>query len=396
LLLFPQEGEGGVSVLSIVLVKKDKMNLPTELLSHILAFLCPSCKDLARVSQVNNQLWCAAQDDTLWAACADQSDYSVWWDISEMKAKIEKERNVKRKTTTPASYKQFMKDWTQKTITWIGSAVTKDVNALILGDPAYSEDFMGWLSVGKFGNKRAAITFSIQATILRLNSQVGSLVLNQFGFYEQNSDMQVVDVILIHYSDTSTLYCAYMIAQNAKKTYPNSAFVVTGDPSCSPTLLEELIKVLDAKAFIPINYKKPLSAATCDSMYSLVLAHGARAAIRNTSLRADVHLTTTTVPEQPSQAKKQKFSEETAEHNEIKCDGCGIFPIIGHRHVCTTCKRVDLCAQCFAQKATVRRGRCARHEFRQIRKFTTEENVQKEDSVKIVGGNRKIILNKKT
>eukprot|EP00026_Physarum_polycephalum_P009754 Phypoly_transcript_09888.p1 GENE.Phypoly_transcript_09888~~Phypoly_transcript_09888.p1 ORF type:complete len:373 (+),score=57.58 Phypoly_transcript_09888:159-1277(+) len=357
------------------------MHLPPELIVHVLSYLSLSCKDLASVSQVNRVLWQVAQDDALWAACVNNSKLCIWWDLADMKEKTENEKSGKRKATGGSSHKQFMKEWTRKTFSWIGSAATKDINALILGDPTYSEDFLDWLSVGSLGNKRAAITFSIEATILRLKSQVGSLgkaiVLNQFGHY--SGDGETVDVVLIHYSDTSTLYCAYMIAQNAKKSYPNSAFVVTGDPTCSPTLLEELITVLDAKAFIPMNYRSPVNATTCDSLYSLVLAHGARAAIRNTSLHAIPMATVTQPP-----AKKPKPCEETAEHTEIKCDGCGMFPLIGTRHVCTTCKRVDLCATCLTQKATVRRGRCARHTFRQIRKFAVEEEGAKKEGESVL------------
>lgn len=46
---------------------------------------------------------------------------------------------------------------------------------------------------------------------------------------------------------------------------------------------------------------------------------------------------------------EQKGEKEEQTHRNIKCDGCGMFPIIGIRYKCTVCTDFDLCATCEAK-----------------------------------------------
>lgn len=46
-----------------------------------------------------------------------------------------------------------------------------------------------------------------------------------------------------------------------------------------------------------------------------------------------------------------KPSEGVPSHETVRCDGCGVFPIVGPRFNCTVCPDFDLCAKCEATAA---------------------------------------------
>ena len=61
--------------------------------------------------------------------------------------------------------------------------------------------------------------------------------------------------------------------------------------------------------------------------------------------------------------KKEKSKEKDIKevHNFVKCDGCGMFPLIGKRFKCKVCPNFDFCEKCFEKnKAT------HKHEFSNI------------------------------
>jgi len=39
-------------------------------------------------------------------------------------------------------------------------------------------------------------------------------------------------------------------------------------------------------------------------------------------------------------------SGSASSHDNVRCDGCGVFPIVGPRYNCTVCRDFDLCANC--------------------------------------------------
>eukprot|EP00438_Fugacium_kawagutii_P010050 Skav204545 [mRNA] locus=scaffold3346:68779:69210:- [translate_table: standard] len=55
--------------------------------------------------------------------------------------------------------------------------------------------------------------------------------------------------------------------------------------------------------------------------------------------------------------------QETMSVHSVRCDGCGIRPIVGCRFTCMVCPGYDLCQKCFDGKGTLHAGRCADHAF---------------------------------
>ena len=43
---------------------------------------------------------------------------------------------------------------------------------------------------------------------------------------------------------------------------------------------------------------------------------------------------------------KEEEKKEIIIHENVKCDGCGIFPVKGIRYKCSVCKDFDYCEEC--------------------------------------------------
>lgn len=68
------------------------------------------------------------------------------------------------------------------------------------------------------------------------------------------------------------------------------------------------------------------------------------------------------IPFKGSEEKKEKKKEEKKEekeiHNFVKCDGCGMYPLIGKRNKCKTCPNFDYCEKCLEKNKETHK-----HEF---------------------------------
>ena len=67
------------------------------------------------------------------------------------------------------------------------------------------------------------------------------------------------------------------------------------------------------------------------------------------------------------------FDSETFVHFGVMCDGCGVYPIVGHRFQCQDCTDVgfDLCSRCMHDSKVDLRGRfnqnhSGEHNFREV------------------------------
>jgi len=44
--------------------------------------------------------------------------------------------------------------------------------------------------------------------------------------------------------------------------------------------------------------------------------------------------------------QKEQIQEGKVVHPKVKCDGCGMFPIVGPRYKCSVIKNFDYCSAC--------------------------------------------------
>ena len=63
----------------------------------------------------------------------------------------------------------------------------------------------------------------------------------------------------------------------------------------------------------------------------------------------------------PSNGKKEEKKEQKEIHNFVKCDGCGMFPLVGKRFKCTVCPNFDFCEKCLEKNKDSHQ-----HEFKNI------------------------------
>ena len=52
------------------------------------------------------------------------------------------------------------------------------------------------------------------------------------------------------------------------------------------------------------------------------------------------------IQQQPNQNSNLSQSQNIPIHHGVRCDGCGISPIVGIRYKCQTCHNFDYCAKC--------------------------------------------------
>jgi len=52
------------------------------------------------------------------------------------------------------------------------------------------------------------------------------------------------------------------------------------------------------------------------------------------------------IPEVKSKIQKVKTSKIGSVHQGVKCDGCGVKPIVGVRYKCSICHNFDYCERC--------------------------------------------------
>jgi len=52
------------------------------------------------------------------------------------------------------------------------------------------------------------------------------------------------------------------------------------------------------------------------------------------------------IPEVKSKIQKLKTSKIVSVHQGVKCDGCGVKPIVGVRYKCSICHNFDYCEKC--------------------------------------------------
>jgi hypothetical protein len=63
----------------------------------------------------------------------------------------------------------------------------------------------------------------------------------------------------------------------------------------------------------------------------------------------------------PFNEKKEENKEQKEIHNFVRCDGCGMFPLVGKRFKCTVCPNFDFCEKCLEKNKESHQ-----HEFKNI------------------------------